>query len=52
MMTFKDIINNAIDELERAYELLKDNEEAESSMLLYDIELSIERMREMYEVLS
>ena len=39
-----DIINNAIDELERAYELLKENETAINSMLISDIEASIERL--------
>ena len=43
-MNIFDIINNARDELSRSYELLKDNEEAESSMLLQDIEYSLERL--------
>ena len=43
-MNIFDIINNARDELSRAYELLKYNEESESSMLLQDIEYSLERL--------
>ena len=43
-MRISDIINNAIDELERAYELLKENEDAIDSMLISDIEASIERL--------
>lgn len=42
-----DVINNARDELSRAYELLKHNEEAESSMLLQDIEYSLDRLSDI-----
>lgn len=44
-----DIINNMIDELERAREILCDNEDAENSMLLSDIESSLERASDIKE---
>ena len=48
-LDIKEIINNAKDELERAYELLKDNEDAINSMLVSDIESSLERMEDLSE---
>lgn len=44
-----DIINNMVDELDRAKELLSDNEEARDSMLIADIESSLERVEELKE---
>lgn len=44
-----DIINNMIDELERAREILCDNEDAANSMLLSDIESSLERASDLKE---
>ena len=44
-----DIINNMIDELDRAREMLKGNEDAENSMLLSDIESSLERASDLKE---
>jgi len=46
-LTFTDIIGNAIDELERAYELLKDNTDAEKSMLLQDIEFTLDDLADL-----
>ena len=48
-LTIKEIINNAKDELERAYELLKDNDDAINSMLVSDIESSLERLEDITE---
>ena len=48
-LEIKDIINNAKDELERAYELLKYNEDAINSMLVSDIESSLERLEDINE---
>ena len=45
----KDIINNAKDELDRAYELLKDNEDAIDDMLVSDIESSLDRLEDINE---
>lgn len=42
-LSLSDIISNMRDELERAYALLKDNEDAKEGMLLSDIEASLER---------
>lgn len=42
-LNIKDVISNMLDELARAYELLVSNEEAEDSMLLSDIESSLDR---------
>lgn len=47
VLTITDIINNAKDELERSLELLKDNEDAQMSMLVSDIESSLERMEDI-----
>ena len=44
-----DIINNMIDELDRAREILLYNEDAEKSMLLSDIEASIQRASDLKE---
>lgn len=44
-----DIIDNMVDELERAREILQYNEDAENSMLLSDIELSLERASDLKE---
>lgn len=49
ILTITDIINNAKDELERSLELLKDNEDAQMSMLVSDIESSLERMSDINE---
>lgn len=50
-LLIKDIINNAKDELERAREILLSNDDAkemaERSMLLSDIDSSLERMEEL-----
>ena len=46
-LEINDIINNMIDELDRARELLLHNEDAENSMLLSDIELSLERASDL-----
>jgi hypothetical protein len=50
-LTIYDIINNAKDELERAREIIIMNDDtkayAEDSMLLSDIESSLERMEEL-----
>ena len=46
-LEINDIINNMIDELDRARELLLHNEDAENSMLLSDIELSLERATDL-----
>lgn len=47
-MTTKDIINNVIDELQRALEIIRSNDETKQiafdSMLIQDIETSIERL--------
>lgn len=50
-LTVKDIINNAKDELERAREMLQEYcvEEAENSMLISDIDSSLERMEDITE---
>lgn len=48
-LKINEIINNAIDELERARELLSNNEIAEKSMLLSDIDSSLERMQNINE---
>ena len=47
-LNIKDVINNAQNELERAKELLN-SEEARESMLLSDIESSLERMEDINE---
>ena len=49
ILKITDIINNAKDELERSLELLKDNEDAQMSMLVSDIESSLERMADINE---
>ena len=46
-MNILDIISNVRDELERAFELLKDDECAEKSMLLQDIEYSLDRLSDI-----
>ena len=49
ILKITDIINNAKDELERSLELLKENEYAQMSMLISDIESSLERMVDINE---
>ena len=49
ILLITDIINNAKDELERSLELLKENEDAIDSMLVSDIEMSLERMADLNE---
>ena len=48
-LTIKELIDNMRDELYRARELLLDNECAQGSMLLSDIEMSIERTSSLNE---
>lgn len=48
-LTVMEIIDNMVDELERAKELLADNEEAKDSMLLSDIDLELERAEDLKE---
>lgn len=52
-LSIKDIINNAKDELERAYEIISLNDDtkayAEDSMLLSDIASSLERLEDIQE---
>jgi hypothetical protein len=48
-LTIFDIIDNMRDELDRAREILLHNEDAENSMLLSDIESSIERASDLKE---
>ena len=49
VLLITDIINNVRDELERSLELLKENEDAIGSMLVSDIEVSLERMENLNE---
>lgn len=51
-LTVMEIIDNMVDELERAKELLADNEEAKNSMLLSDIDLELERAEDLKERIS
>lgn len=50
-MTTKDIINNAIDELQRALEIICSNDDtkqiATDSMLIQDIELSLDQLYDL-----
>lgn len=46
-LSINDIIDNMVDELSRAREILLHNEEAENSMLLADIESSLERSSDL-----
>ena len=48
-LNIKDIINNARDELERARELLRDNEDAINSTLINDIDTSLVRLQDVNE---
>ena len=48
-LTIKEIINNLIDELSRARELLADNQEAQESMLISDIDSELDRVSDLDE---
>lgn len=49
MLTIIDIINNLIDELSRARELLINNQEAQESMLISDIDSELDRASDLCE---
>lgn len=48
-LTIKEIISNMVDELSRARELLADNQEAQESMLVSDIDNELDRVADLDE---